>query len=78
MAERRDIAKRHGLPPEFAEQLVGETAEQLEAFAAAVAAVRRLEAPPPVNEAELKALDALESKAAGQRRALGFEDASED
>lgn len=36
MIDREEIAKRHGLPPDAAERLVGETAEELEADAAAV------------------------------------------
>jgi len=38
-AERREIAERHGLAPEFAAQLQGETAPELNAYAAALAAL---------------------------------------
>lgn len=38
-ADRREIAERHGLPPEFAAQLQGETADELNAYAAATAAL---------------------------------------
>ena len=49
MSDRSDICRRHGLAPEIADQLVGETAEELEADGAARAAVAQMLGGPQVE-----------------------------
>lgn len=47
--DREAIARRHGLPVEYATRLNGETPEACEAIAAAVAALEIRANPPQVN-----------------------------
>jgi hypothetical protein len=75
MIDRTEIARRHGIP-ELAGQLHGDTREEVEAFAAAVAALRHQDE--PINVAELAGLRAVEEKQQRLRQALGFEERGED
>jgi hypothetical protein len=50
MGDRADIARRHRLPPSHADKLVGNTAEELEADAAARAALVRALSPRRVDD----------------------------
>jgi hypothetical protein len=49
MVDRNEIARRHGLPPEHAPKLVGETVAELEADAAARAALLQALGPFDMN-----------------------------
>lgn len=63
MAEREEICRRHGIAERFAPDLVGETAEELEADAAARAAIAAMVRPaslPAVEEAQDVAEGALQ------------------
>ncbi len=49
MSDRSAICRRHGIDPRLADQLVGETAEELEADAAARAAIAQMFGGPQVE-----------------------------
>ena len=74
MIDRDEVAKRHGIP-ELADQLHGDTPEAVEAFAAALAALKQREREPHAN-ALARALEAKQRKHSALVRALhgGSED----
>ena len=65
MIDREEVARRHGLPRGFGDRLRGATAEEIEADAAATAALLRPEDPSEAPAGEiLRALDEYRSKKA--------------